>query len=256
MNFKTEAPGETLGLFSCLEVFMDKRFARVQDLVRGLDRCGSHALFPHVFLDCDKWQRLPYTWEEGLPTKLAAVCEAEKLLRDLYRQAEQKVWRYTDSRSPDSFLLRFQAALNGRLSELREALGRCRTRDTAALVNHIGALLTPEQVFRDMERVNAELAAAYPLPDVARYFSCAEYMRYDPSESEEGLLKLAARAFIRHGYNILPAIGQLEEDAGSQLAAFQRAFDAQAAISVGRHITAPVQAKLPILRELLDRANN
>ena len=34
------------------------------------------------------------------------------------------------------------------------------------------------------------------------------------------------------------------------------AFDAQAAISVGRHITAPVQAKLPILRELLDRANN
>ena len=235
---------------------MDKRFARVQDLVRGLDRCGSHALFPHVFLDCDKWQRLPYTWEEGLPTKLAAVWEAEKLLGDLYRQAEQKVWRYTDSRSPDSFLLRFQAALNSRLSELREALGRCRTRDTAALVNRIGALLTPEQVFQDMEQVHAELAAAYPLPELIHYFGHIEYMRYDPSEWEEGFLKLVSKAFIRHGYNLLPAISQLEEDAGSQLAAFQKAFDTQAAISISKHITAPVQTKLPILRELLEQGSN
>ena len=232
---------------------MDKRFAKVQSLVRGLDSCGSWIIFPHVFLDYDKWQRLPYTWEEGLPTKLAAVCEAEKLLRPLYRQAEQKFRHYTDPRSPDSFLLRFQAALNGQLSSLREALGRCRTQDTAALVNRIGILLTPEQVFQDMEQVNAELTAAYPLPELTRYFGHIEYMRYDPSEWEEGLLKLVSKAFIRHGYNLLPAISQIEEDAGNQLAAFQKAFDTQAAISISKHITAPVQAKLPILRELLER---
>ena len=235
---------------------MDKRFAKVQSLVRGLDSCGSWIIFPHVFLDYDKWQRLPYTWEEGLPTKLAAVCEAEKLLRPLYRQAEQKFRHYTDPRSPDSFLLRFQAALNGHLSDLREAVGRCRTQDTAALVNRIGALLTPEQVFQDMERVHAELTAADPLPDLARYLGCIEYMRYDPSEWEEGFLKLVSKAFIRHGYNILPAISQIEENAGSQLAAFQKAFDIQAAISISKHITAPVQAKLPILRELLERGAN
>ena len=235
---------------------MDKRFAKVQSMVRGLDRCGSWIIFPHVFLDYDKWQRLPYTWEEGLPTKLAAVCEAEKLLRPLYRQAEQKFRHYTDPNSPDSFLLRFQTALNGHLSELREALGRCRTQDTAALVNRIGALLTPEQVFQDMERVHAELTAADPLPELTRYYGCIEYIRYDPSEWEEGFLKLVSKAFIRHGYNLLPAISQLEEDAGSQLAAFQKAFDAKAAISISRHITAPVQAKLPILRELLERNSN
>ena len=235
---------------------MDKRFAKVQNLVRGLDSCGSWIIFPHVFLDYDKWQRLPYTWEEGVPTKLAAVCEAEKLLRPLYRQAEQKFGHYTDPNSPDSFLLRFQTALNGHLSELREALGRCRTQDTAALVNRIGALLTPEQVFQDMERVHAELTAADPLPDLARYLGCIEYMRYDPSEWEEGFLKLVSKAFIRHGYNILPAISQIEENAGSQLAAFQKAFDIQAAISISKHITAPVQAKLPILRELLERGAN
>lgn len=233
---------------------MDKRFDKVQNLVRGLDSCGSWIIFPHVFLDYDKWQRLPYTWEEGLPTKLAAVCEAEKLLRPLYRQAEQKFRHYTDPRSPDSFLLRFQAALNGQLSSLREALGRCRTQDTAALVNRIGILLTPEQVFQDMEQVNAELTAAYPLPELTRYFGHIEYMRYDPSEWEEGLLKLVSKAFIRHGYNLLPAISQIEEDAGNQLAAFQKAFDTQAAISISKHITAPVQAKLPVLRELLERA--
>lgn len=235
---------------------MDKRFAKVQNLVRGLDNCGSWILFPHVFLDYDKWQRLPYTWEEGLPTKLAAVCEAEKLLRPLYRQAEQKFRHYTDPRSPDSFLLCFQAALNGCLSELREAVGRCRTRDTAALVNRIGVLLTPEQVFQDMERVNAELTAAYPLPEMASYFGHIEYMRYDPSEWEEGFLKLVSKAFIRHGYNLLPAISRIEEDAGSQLTAFQKAFDTKSAISISRHITAPVQAKLPILRELLERDSN
>ena len=41
---------------------MDKRFDKVQNLVRGLDSCGSWIIFPHVFLDYDKWQRLPYTW--------------------------------------------------------------------------------------------------------------------------------------------------------------------------------------------------
>ena len=233
---------------------MDKRFDKVQSLVRGLDSCGSWIIFPHVFLDYDKWQRLPYTWEEGLPTRLAAVCEAEKLLRPLYRQAEQKFRHYTDPRSPDSFLLRFQAALNSQLSSLREALGRCRTQETAALVNRIGILLTPEQMFQDMEQVNAELTAAYPLPELTRYFGHIEYIRYDPSEWEEGFLKLVSKAFIRHGYNLLPAISQIEEDAGNQLAAFQKAFDTQAAISISKHITAPVQAKLPVLRELLERA--
>ena len=135
-------------------------------------------------------------------------------------------------------------------------MGRCRTQDTAALVNRIGALLTPEQVFQDMERVHAELTAAYPLPDMASYFGHIEYIRYDPSEWEEGFLKLVSKAFIRHGYNLLPAISQIEEDAGSQLAAFQKAFDTQAAISISKHITASVQAKLPILRELLERGSN
>lgn len=40
-----------------------------------------------------------------------AVCEAEKFLPTLHRQAEQKVWRCIDSHSLDKFLLRVQTVL-------------------------------------------------------------------------------------------------------------------------------------------------
>ena len=69
-------------------------------------------------------------------------------------------------------------------------------------------------------------------------------------------MKLVARAFTRHGYDLLSAIQHLEEDAAHQLSTFQNAFDARAALSISEHITAPVQTKLPILRELLERNYN
>ena len=235
---------------------MDKQFANVQALVHSLARCNSGVLYPHVFLDYDSWQRLPWIWEDGLPSRLSAVCEAEKRMDALYRQAEEKFRRYTDPHSPDSFLLRFQSALSGHLSELREALGHCRTQETAAIVNRIGALLSPDPVFRDMEQVNRELTTAHPLPEAASYHQWINYVQYDPSESEEGLMKLVAKALTRHGYDLLSAIQHLEEDAAHQLSTFQNTFDARAALSISEHITAPVQAKLPILRELLERNSN
>ena len=39
---------------------MDKNFANVQTLVHSLARCNSGILYPHVFLDYDSWQRLPW----------------------------------------------------------------------------------------------------------------------------------------------------------------------------------------------------
>lgn len=120
----------------------------------------------------------------------------------------------------------------------------------------IGALLSPVPVFRDLERGNSELTTAHPLPELARYYQQIDYVQYDPSESEEGLMKLVAKVFTRHGYDLLSAIQRLEEDTTHQLSIFQNAFDARAALSISEHITAPVQAKLPILRELLERESN
>ena len=59
---------------------------------------------------------------------------------------------------------------------------------------------------------------------------------------------------MRWGYDLMPAIQQLEADAQERLESIHQSFTAQASISVRKHIIAPVQAKLPILRELLNRA--
>ena len=80
------------------------------------------------------------------------------------------------------------------------------------------------------------------------------YEKNDPSENEEGFLWLVSKAFIRWGYDLMPAIQQLEADAQERLESIHKSFAAQASLSARKHIIAPVQAKLPILRELLERA--
>ena len=232
---------------------MDKQFANVQALVHSLARCNSGVLYPHVFLDYDSWQRLPWIWEDGLPSRLSAVCEAEKRMDALYRQAEEKFRRYTDPHSPDSFLLRFQSALSGHLSELREALGRCRPQETAAIVNRIGALLSPVPVFRDMEQVNRELTTAHPLPEAASYHQWINYVQYDPSESEEGLMKLVAKAFTRHGYDLTDTCFQLEQDAETLLTGYRSAIAEQVSLYLHQYVIASVQGKLPTLNAILEK---
>ena len=68
-----------------------------------------------------------------------------------------------------------------------------------------------------MEQANWELLTRYALPEPEVYFRCIQYEKDDPSRFEEGLLKLAAKAFVRYGYDLLPAINQLEQDAMDRL---------------------------------------
>lgn len=103
-----------------------------------------------------------------------------------------------------------------------------------------------------MEQANRELLARYALPELAVYFRHIQYDKNDPSRFEEGLLKLAAKAFIRYGYDLLPAIYQLEQDAMDRLRRFERELETYASQTMHQHLIAPIQAKLPILRELLE----
>lgn len=235
---------------------MDRRFARVQSLLRGLEGCGCGAVCPRISLEYGNWRRMASVWEESFPTRSAALRSAEGALEALYRQAEAQSGAYTDPRAPEGFLCGFQWELDRRLSALREAVGQCRTPDTAALANRLSRMLTPEEVFQEMERAGRELLSGCALPELSRYCGLVRCERHDPSECEEGLLWLLGKALIRWGYDLLPAIWQLEEDANRRLEEFRRAFDARAGLSISRHITAPVQARLPLLRELLERGAN
>lgn len=233
---------------------MHRGYLNFQRLVRELQSCSPSLLYPHVCLEYTRCQRLACIWEESLPTQTAARREAEQIMEQLYRQAERKYGRYTDPRSPDGFLAQFRGELDRRLSTLREALAPCRTERTAAVCSRISVELKPDKVLRTMEQANWELLARYALPEAETYFRCIQYDKDDPSRFEEGLLKLAAKAFVRYGYNLLPAIYQLEQDALERLRAFERDLECRASFAMNQHLIAPIQAKLPILRALLEES--
>ena len=234
------------------ETRMNRAYLRVQKLIRELHSCSPSLLYPHVHLEYTRYRRMACIWEESLPTQIAARWEAEQTMEQLYRQAVQKYGRYTDPRSPDGFLTRFQEELNQRLSSLREALVPCRTERTAAVCNRISIDLKPDGVLSAMEQANLELLTRYALPEPEVYFRCIRYEKDDPSRFEEGLLKLAAKAFVRYGYDLLPAINQMEQDAMDRLRGFERELETCASRTIHQYLIAPIQAKLPILRELLE----
>ena len=233
---------------------MNRDFVRVQALLRGLEHAGPGHANSYLHLEYGAWWRSASVWEESFPSKSAAHQNAERKLAALYQQAEQKFRSYADEHAPDGFLLRSKAEYDRCLSELRDAVGRCRTEATAPIVNRIGLLRVPEHLFRDLDHVYAELCASYSLPSMEHYCQHIVYEKNDPSENEEGFLWLVSKAFIRWGYDLMPAIQQLEADAQERLESIHKSFAAQASLSARKHIIAPVQAKLPILRELLERA--
>lgn len=159
----------------------------------------------------------------------------------------EKYRRFADARSPEQFLTRIQKELNGRLSHLREALVPCRTENTAVIVNRIAPYLVPDPVFRALEQKFPRLLDQYTIPDPTCYLSLIQYEKYSPAQFEQGFWKLAAAPFARYGYNLLPAIHQLETDVEQQLQAIQTELDGLLAQSIQTHIVAPVQALLPIL---------
>ena len=102
-----------------------------------------------------------------------------------------------------------------------------------------------------MGKFNNTLRAQYALEGCGKYLVHIEYGVSDPSDCVEGVWKLAALAFRRYGYDLLPAIHALEADGNGLLGNFRRAFDAKAALAVQAHIVTPVWDKLPILRMAL-----
>lgn len=232
---------------------MHEPFRRFQTELESLRRCDSGSGWPHVYLPRDDYQRAAYIPEESLPTKAACVRQARARLQSLYDETVKRMRVYSDPCSAGSFPARFQAAVSRRLSALRDVLGQCRTPDCAAIINRIMPLLASDKLFSAVETVNTELCAHYALPPVEHYFALISYDANHPGEFEEGLAKLAALAFIRHGYDLLNALQALETDATALLQRYKDAFDARASLEIERHIIAPIQNKLPLLRSAMEK---
>lgn len=65
------------------------------------------------------------------------------------------------------------------------------------------------------------------------------YEVHDPSDGESGLAWLAAKAFRRHGYDLLPAVQWLEETGSTRLDAYAQTFATQAALLVESKLVLP-----------------
>lgn len=89
----------------------------------------------------------------------------------------------------------------------------------------------------------------------SHYLSYVQYAINDPSEGEEGLSWLLGKCFIRHGYDLFPAISELESDLSQQIRKFQQAFTVQSKHALHQHIIAPLQTLLPILHQSLSQSN-
>ena len=102
-----------------------------------------------------------------------------------------------------------------------------------------------------MQQANDRLAEKYTLPSVSNFTSEIEYSIWDPSEFEEGFGKLFAKAFIRYGYELYPAITSIENAAEEQLEYFAEDLGGQFNDAIDRYIVDPIQKLLPELGDAL-----
>lgn len=224
--------------------------------ITALQNCTWGVCYPHISLPWENYQKMACIYAESVPSKATCVREAEGKLRELYEKAAQGFSRYAEPCSPESFLSTFQVGLSDKIHALQALLTRCRSRNNAAIANRLALLLTTDRVFAEMARWNDVLRNRYMLPSPMSYLSLIVYDVSDPSDFEEGAMKLIAKAFRRHGYDLLPALHQLERDASRLLSEYQKAFDVQAKLMLRTYITTPIQAKLPLLRETTGGINN
>ena len=236
---------------------MNQHFVHLQACIHKLEACPTSLSTCSPVLDFGfHWMRSPCVWEESFPSQSAAARDAERAFLPLYHQAEEALRRCWAPSSPDGLYSELCRTLNHRLREAQEALIPLRTQRTAAVLNRISALLTPDKVAGELETAAASQRCPFVLDGASHYLSHTEYATYDPAEGETGITWLLGKLLIRHGYDLSPAISSLKEDLRRTVTDCRKAFCVQAEQAIQRHILVPLNPLLPILYQLLDTQNS
>lgn len=222
--------------------------SQIQARLQNLPYCGTSIRPPRITLPrVETFQHLACLWEESFPTVSAAQAAAQNQLRPLYESAAAQMAAFTDPDAPEGMPLRFQSAFCRALMSLRTDVLACRSTGNAAVVNRLCAMLTPEAVTAELAGLAERLAEQGSPPSYSDACVRIRYEVHDPSDGESGLAWLAAKAFRRHGYDLLPAVQWLEETGSTRLDAYAQTFATQAALLVESKLVLPAQAKLPLL---------
>ena len=198
--------------------------------------------FFFVKVDTKQLVHWPFQKETGaFKGKLACKLQAEKTMRSIYDQANQKYIQ-----AQDDVLANYMNNLTEQLAHLASLLELCRTAENESNIASIRVLLQPEQIRQNLGRIHAEIKERYELPSLSGYLEQIEYTQH----SQEGLAQSDAerifeRMFRRYGFNALDAAHKIDQDCRDQLQEFRKEFLRRARLQVVRSIVEPVRRLLP-----------
>lgn len=216
--------------------------------LRDLEGCVS---FRGNFVSLDRTKATVIAADAGESFQSKAKCcdTAQKRIDDALHEARRKMDTHISISGSSSFFLEFRQRFDHRLNTLREKLELLRTPENAAIVDEMEGYLTASVIHQKAKEICGHLAAEYTLQAASVYYNEIDYDAWDPSDYEEGLAKLFAKGFVRHGFNCYEAIRAIEKDAETTLNNFQAAFNTQIQDEILSRMVEPVQKLLPRLRD-------
>lgn len=216
--------------------------------LKDLGNCASYRA-NIVSLDRSKANVMAADASEAISSKGKCQDTAQKCVDKAIHEARQKMDARTSVSGNGSFCQEFRQRFDRRLDTLREKLEVLRTSENAVVVDDMGGYLTASEIHKKAKEICAELSSRYQLQATSAYYDAISYDVWDPSDYEEGLAKLFAKGFVRHGFNCYEAIRVIETDAQTALDNFQTAFNEQIQDEILERIVEPVQRLFPKFRD-------
>ena len=221
----------------------------VADFAFWLRDLGSCASFRGnlISLERAKADVMAADAEEAFQSKAKCRDAAQKRLDKAIHEARQKMDARMSVSGSSSFYQEFRQRFDHRLNALRGKLELLHTPENAVIVDEMEDYLTASGIHGKAKKICGDLAAEYSLQPASVYYDEIGYDAWDPSDYEEGLAKLFAKGFVRHGFNCYDAIRATEQDAETALDRFQADFNTQMQDEILSAIVEPVQRLFPRL---------
>lgn len=216
--------------------------------LRGLGSCASFR-GNLISLDRAKADVMAADAEESFQSKAKCRDAAQKRVDKAIHEARQKMGARMSVSGSSNFYQEFRQRFDHRLNTLREKLGLLRTSENAAIVDEMEGYLTASGIHGKAKEICGDLVTECSLQAASVYYDEIDYDAWDPSDYEEGLAKLFAKGFVRHGFNCYDAIRAIEKDAETALDSFQKDFNTQMQDEILSTIVEPVQRLFPQLRD-------
>lgn len=212
-------------------------------------KCG---VYKYCYISLDTSDHWVSAYDRVFKSKDECRQKAERRLDKAYREAENKMAEYFRASRSGSFYSGFKESFDRGLNWLRKCVKELRSASTVVVTDKMDSYLTASKIYEKAKDVNEKLSSKYSLSSVNRHTSDIEYETHDPSEYEEGFSKLFAKAFKSYGFNCFNAIYKIQEDAISNLEAFQEDFNDEMQDEILIKIVEPIQDLLPQLREAMN----